>query len=123
MAEEKKWYSLRVISGKEKKIRERLVAEITRSGWSDIVTQVIVPSEKVYKIRNSKKVIIERNILPGYLLVEAQPEKFSAEIVQHIANMPDIIHFLGKNDPIPMKRRKPIECSEKWMNRKRSVRP
>ncbi len=104
MAEEKKWYSLRVISGKEKKIRERLVAEIARSGWADIVTQIIVPSEKVYKIRNGKKVIIERNILPGYLLVEAQPEKFSGEIVQHISNMPDIIHFLGKNDPIPMKK-------------------
>ena len=59
MAEETKWYSLRVISGKEKKIRERLVAEITRSGWLEIVTQVIVPSEKVYKIRNGKKVIVQ----------------------------------------------------------------
>ncbi|MEO6190224.1 MAG: transcription termination/antitermination protein NusG [Saprospiraceae bacterium] len=104
MAEETKWYSLRVISGKEKKIRERLVAEITRSGWLEIVTQVIVPSEKVYKIRNGKKVITERNILPGYLLVEAQPEKFSGEIVQQITNMPDIIHFLGRNNPTPMKK-------------------
>lgn len=102
MAEEKRWYSLRVISGKEKKIRERLELEINRSGWSDFITQVIVPSEKVYKIRNGKKVILERNILPGYLLVEAMPSKLSGEIVQHIANMPDIIHFLGKNTPIPM---------------------
>ncbi|NOT36523.1 MAG: transcription termination/antitermination factor NusG [Saprospiraceae bacterium] len=104
MEQEKKWYSLRVISGKEKKIRERILAEIARSGWTDIIPQIIVPSEKVYKIRNSKKVVIERNILPGYLLVEAQPEKFGAEIVQHIANMPDVIHFLGKNDPTPMKK-------------------
>ncbi|MEP7196932.1 MAG: transcription termination/antitermination protein NusG [Saprospiraceae bacterium] len=104
MEEETKWYSLRVISGKEKKIRERLIAEITRSGWSEIVTQVIVPSEKVYKIRNSKKVIIERNILPGYLLVEAHPEKFSGEIVQQLSNMPDVIHFLGRNNPTPMKK-------------------
>jgi transcription termination/antitermination protein NusG len=52
MSEEKRWYSLRVISGKEKKIRERLVLEINRSGWSEFITQVIVPSEKVYKIRN-----------------------------------------------------------------------
>ncbi|HRI00779.1 MAG TPA: transcription termination/antitermination protein NusG [Saprospiraceae bacterium] len=102
MAEERRWYSLRVISGKEKKIRERLEQEIHRSGWSEIISQVIVPSEKVYKIRNSKKVIMERNLLPGYLLVEALPSKFSPEIVQHIANMPDIIHFLGKNVPIPM---------------------
>ena len=83
MADETRWYSLRVISGKEKKIRERLIADILRSGWADIVPQIIVPSEKVYKIRNSKKVIMERNILPGYLLVEAYPSKFSGEIVQH----------------------------------------
>ncbi|HMS28838.1 MAG TPA: transcription termination/antitermination protein NusG [Saprospiraceae bacterium] len=102
MSEEKRWYSLRVISGKEKKIRERLEQEVQRSGWAEIITQVIVPSEKVYKIRNSKKVIMERNLLPGYLLVEAIPSKFSGEIVQHINNMPDIIHFLGKNVPLPM---------------------
>ena len=102
MADETRWYSLRVISGKEKKIRERLIADILRSGWADIVPQIIVPSEKVYKIRNSKKVIMERNILPGYLLVEAFPSKFSGEIVQHLSNMPDVIHFLGKNNPIPM---------------------
>lgn len=102
MSDEKRWYSLRVISGKEKKIRERLELEINRYGWSEVITQVIVPSEKVYKIRNGKKVIMERNILPGYLLVEAVMGKLTGEMVQHITNMPDIIHFLGKNKPIPM---------------------
>ena len=92
MSDDKKWYSLRVISGKEKKIRDRVALEVQRSGWSEIVTQVIVPSEKVYKIRNGKKVILERNILPGYLLIEAIPGKFSGEMVQQISNMPDIIH-------------------------------
>ena len=47
MAEEKKWYSLRVISGKEKKIQERIDFEVQRSGWQDIITSVLVPSEKV----------------------------------------------------------------------------
>jgi transcriptional antiterminator NusG len=45
---------------------------------------------------------MERNILPGYLLVEAVLGKLTGEMVQHITNMPDIIHFLGKNKPIPM---------------------
>lgn len=102
MSEDKKWYSLRVISGKEKKIKERLELEITRSGWSDYITQIIVPSEKVYKIRNGKKVILERNILPGYLLVEADPTKFTGEMVQTISQMTNVIHFLGKMNPIPM---------------------
>lgn len=103
MSEEKKWYSLRVISGKERKIKERIELEIQREGWSEFITQVIVPTEKVYKIRNGKKVISERNILPGYLLIEADPVRFTPEIVQTIANVPNVIHFLGKNTPIPMR--------------------
>ena len=102
MSDKKKWYSLRVISGKERKIKERIELEMQRSGWSDVVTQVLVPSEKVYKIRNGKKVILERNILPGYILVEAVQGKFSGEMVQAIANIPNVIHFLGRNNPIPM---------------------
>ena len=99
---DKRWYSLRVISGKERKIKERIELEVQRSGWSDFITQVLVPSEKVYKIRNGKKVIMERNILPGYILLEAVPEKLSGEVVQAISNMPNVIHFLGRNNPVPM---------------------
>lgn len=98
-----KWYSLRVISGKERKIKERIELEVQRSGWDAFITQVLVPTEKVYKIRGGKKVISERNILPGYILVEADPNKFSGEMVQTIANIPNVIHFLGKTNPIPMR--------------------
>jgi len=103
MSEDKRWYSLRVISGKERKIKERIELEIQRSNWGDFVTQVLVPTEKVYKIRNGKKVISERNILPGYILVEAVKGKFSGEMVQAIAGIPNVIHFLGKTNPIPMR--------------------
>ena len=102
MSDDRKWYSLRVISGKEKKIKERIELEIQRSEWTESVTQVLVPSEKVYKIRNGKKVIMERNILPGYILIEAVPSKFSGEIIQTISNIPNVIHFLGRTNPIPM---------------------
>ncbi|HMS69827.1 MAG: transcription termination/antitermination factor NusG [Saprospiraceae bacterium] len=102
MSETSRWYSLRVISGKEKKIKEKIDLEIDRNGWSEIVLQVIVPIEKVFKMQNGKKRTIERNILPGYILVEAEPDKFSGEIVQHISSMTNVMHFLGKNNPIPM---------------------
>lgn len=102
MDEEKKWFSLRASSGKEKKIKERIELEVQRSGWKDFITQVLVPSEKVYKIRNGKKVILERNILPGYILLEADPLKLKGDMVQAIANIPNVIHFLGRENPIPM---------------------
>ncbi len=98
----KRWFSLRVISGKERKIKERIELEIQRSGWTDFITQILVPTEKVYKIRQGKKVISERNILPGYILVEAIAKNFTGEMVQAITGMPNVIHFLGRNNPIPM---------------------
>jgi len=87
MSEEKRWYSLRVISGKERKIKERLDTEIQRNEWSGFISQVVVPLEKVYKIRNGKKVVSERNILPGYILIEATEGKLSGDIVTGIQNL------------------------------------
>lgn len=103
MSEEKKWYSLRVISGKERKIKERIDLEVQRNGWDSFISQVLVPTEKVYKIRNGKKVISERNILPGYILIESSPNGLVGDVVQTIANVPNVIHFLGKETPIPMR--------------------
>ncbi|NRB61539.1 MAG: transcription termination/antitermination factor NusG [Saprospiraceae bacterium] len=101
--EDKRWYSLRVISGKERKIKERIELEVDRSKWTEVITQVLVPTEKVYKIRSGKKVISERNILPGYILIRAVPGRFSGEMITTIANIPNVIHFLGKDNPIPMR--------------------
>ncbi|MBK7938119.1 MAG: transcription termination/antitermination factor NusG [Lewinellaceae bacterium] len=101
-AADKKWYSLRVISGKEKKIQERILLEIERSGWKEFVFSVIVPTEKVYKIRNGKKVMQERNLLPGYILIEAVGAKLNGDVAKVIADIPNVIHFLGKETPIPM---------------------
>lgn len=81
--------------------------EIDRAGWRDIVPQVILPTEKVYKIRNGKKVIQERTLTPGYLLVEAVYKSgksvLDGEIAQSIEAVKDVIHFLGDIKPIPMR--------------------
>lgn len=99
---DRKWYSLRVISGKERKIQERILLEIERSNWKEAVFSVVVPTEKVYKIRNGKKVMQERNLLPGYILVEALGGKLNGDIAKMISDIPNVIHFLGKETPLPM---------------------
>ena len=103
MSDEKKWYVLRVISGKERKTKEYIDLEVNRSKWTDVVSQVLVPIEKVYKIRNGKKVVQERNIYPGYILVEADDKRFSGEMVQTIRNVSGVINFLGDNRPQAMR--------------------
>jgi transcriptional antiterminator NusG len=99
---EGKWYSLRVISGKEKKIKEKIELEVERNQWKDAVLQVVVPIERVFKMRNGKKQTLERNILPGYILLQAIPDKFTGEMVQAISSLTNVMHFLGRNNPIPM---------------------
>jgi transcriptional antiterminator NusG len=67
----KKWYVLKAISGKENKAKEYIQNEISKLGLQEYVSQVLVPTEKVFSIRNGKKVVKERNYFPGYVMIEA----------------------------------------------------
>ena len=99
----KKWFVVRAVSGKERKVKEQLELEISRQKLSDYVGQILIPTEKVFQIRNGKKINKEKTYLPGYVLVEA----FLIGEVQHvIKGITNVIGFLGGKkggDPIPMR--------------------
>src|SRR5206468_7409963 len=95
---ETKWYVLRVVSGKERKVKEYLDKEISRGGWGDIVKQVFLPVEKVYKVQNGKKVMRERNYYPGYVMIEIGEGKLNDDLRDTIKNTTNVIHFLGKEN-------------------------
>ncbi len=98
---EKKWYVLRAISGKESKVREYLDAEIKNTDLSEYVSQVLIPTEKVYQVRNGKKIVKERSYLPGYVLVEAA---LVGEVAHRLRNTPNVIGFLGGQEkPVPLR--------------------
>jgi transcriptional antiterminator NusG len=92
--QETKWYVLRVVSGKERKVKEYLDKDIIRSGWQNTIRQVFLPMEKVYKVQNGKKVMREKNYFPGYVMLEVLEGKLSDDIVQHISNISNVMHFL-----------------------------
>src|SRR3954466_1079273 len=91
---ESKWYVLRVVSGKERKVKEYLDKDISRNGWNDIVKQVFLPMEKVYKVQNGKKVMREKNYFPGYVMIEVADGKLTDDMVQHISGISNVMHFL-----------------------------
>ena len=86
----KKWYVLRAAGGKEKKAKEYLEKEIERRSLQDLVSQVLVPTEKVYKIRDGKRVCTERLFYPGYVLIEAE---LTGELQHIIRN--EVPHMSG----------------------------
>jgi transcriptional antiterminator NusG len=89
-----KWYVLRVVSGKERSVKEYLDKDIVRQGWSELVKQVYLPMDKVYKVQNGKKVMREKNFYPGYVFIEVADGKLNDDMVQHISNISNIMHFL-----------------------------
>ena len=82
-----KWYVLRVVSGKERSVKEYLDKDIARNGWTEIIKQVFLPMEKVYKVQKGKKVMREKNYFPGYVMLEVLDGKLNDEIVHHISNI------------------------------------
>ncbi len=91
MEQSKKWYVVRAVSGKEKKAKEYIEGEMAKRGWTELVPQVLIPTEKVFTVRNGKKVVKDRQFFPGYVLIEAD---LRDEIIPVIQNLPNVLDFL-----------------------------
>ncbi len=99
----KRWYVVRAISGKENMVKEYMEMEINRMKMNDYFGQILIPTEKVFQIRNGKKKSKEKAFLPGYVLVEAA---LVGEAPHLIKGIPNVIGFLGAEkhgDPLPMR--------------------
>ena len=86
------WYVLKAISGKESKVKEYIETAMRTAGWDEFVQQVLIPTEKVVQLRNGKRVVKERNFLPGYVLVEAN---LVDECYPRLRNVPNVLGFLS----------------------------
>ncbi len=104
---ELKWYVVRVVSGQEKKIKLYLENEIERENLQEFIPQILIPSEKVFEMRNGKKRVREKNFFPGYVLVSA--DLSHGEANHTVTSIPGVIGFLGNNtagaskEPVPLR--------------------
>ncbi len=94
---EKKWYTLRVYSGQESKVKAHLDNEIQFKDMQDDFGRVVVPSEPVLEMRNGKKRLKNKVFFPGYILIEMSYNTKSAHLVQET---PGVLGFIGpRNNP------------------------
>ena len=96
------WYSLRVISGKEKNTEENILREAGDNDITNDIEEVFVPFEKVIEMRNNKKRIREKMFFPGYILIKMNLTANSKFVVE---NAPGVLSFVGPkgNKPIPLR--------------------
>ena len=100
MTEEPKWYVVHTYSGHEKKVKTSLELLVLNKGMKDLIVKVVVPTEEVVKTTNGKKKIIERKILPGYVLVKMIITNDSWYVVR---NVKGVLGFVGPDaKPVPI---------------------
>lgn len=98
---ELKWYIVRTFSGHENKVKTVIEHEVALRGWSEKITRVLIPSEKVFEMKDGKKKSKNKNFFPGYILVEAVLTK---EVMHFIQAVPSVMSFLGtKTEPAPLR--------------------
>ena len=96
-----RWYIVHTYSNFEKKVAEEIKRQAQIQGQTDLIEEVLVPTEEVIEVRRGQKVNAERKFLPGYVLVRA---KLTDEADHLIKNVAKVTGFLGQNNkPMPLR--------------------
>ena len=96
------WYSLRVISGKERTVEDNINYESKLQKIEEAIEEVFVPFEKVVQVRNNKKVVKERVFFPGYILIKMKLDKVTKYFIENIQGVISFVGPKGKN-PTPLR--------------------
>ena len=97
----KQWYVVHTQTGYEDKVRANIEGRAKTSSVSDLISQVLVPTEKVSEVKAGKKKISTRKFFPGYILVEME---LTDDTWYLIKNTPGVSGFIGSGRrPIPLK--------------------
>lgn len=65
-----KWYVLNTYSGHENKVTSLITQRMENSGLSDLLGQVLVPTQSKIILKDGQKKTVDERILPGYVLIQ-----------------------------------------------------
>ncbi|MGE3328407.1 MAG: transcription termination/antitermination protein NusG [Acidimicrobiia bacterium] len=101
-----KWYVVHTQSGYEKKVKSNIEARIQSMNMEDQIFEVVIPMEDVTEFKNGKKVVVQKKVFPGYLLVRCHMTDDSWYVIR---NTPGATGFVGQGrqnqKPTPLSRR------------------
>ena len=95
------WFVVHTQSGYEKKVKQNLEARISSMNMEERIHEVVIPMEDVVEFKNGKKVVVQKKVFPGYLLVRCNLDDDSWYVVR---NTPGVTGFVGqgaKPSPLP----------------------
>ena len=94
------WYVIHTYSGYEDAVKKALEQRTESMGMQEYVFEVVVPKEKVVIMKSGKQEVVEKNLFPGYVLVDMIVTDASWFMVR---NTPNVTGFVGSgNIPVPV---------------------
>jgi transcriptional antiterminator NusG len=97
------WYVVHTYAGYEQKVRANLEQRIQSMNMEDAIFEVVIPLEDVVEFKGGKKVVVQKKVFPGYLLVRCFMDD---EAWYCIRNTPAVTGFVGAGSkPTPLSRR------------------
>ena len=94
------WYVIHTYAGYEDAVKQALDQRIESMGMQDYIFQIVVPKEKQLIFKKNQPIETERNLFPGYVLVDMMVTEKSWYVVR---NTPNVTGFVGSgNIPIPV---------------------
>lgn len=91
-----KWYVIQVLSTQEKKVKKALEDFRNASAMSEMIEQILIPTENVSEVKKGQQKISEKRIWPGYILVKMT---LNDDSWMYVKNTPGVIDFLGGETP------------------------
>ena len=122
------WFVVHVLSGQENKVRDNIVKRVKTEEMSDLVYEVLVPTERVSEIKKGKKSETTRKFFPGYLIVNMYLFDDNKHLVDKtwyfIKDTSGVIGFAGTKDrPIPMRQSEVDNMLAQMREREEKVKP
>ena len=98
-----RWFVVHTQSGYEKKVKQNLEARTASMNMEERILEVVIPMDDVVEFKGGKKVVVQKKMFPGYLLVRCHLDDDSWYVIR---NTPGIVNFVGAGGkPSPLSRR------------------
>ncbi len=115
---EGQWFVIQVMSGQEKKVKKNLEENRASTGMTDMVLEVVVPTENVAEVKRGEQKISEKRLWPGYALVKM---KLTDDSWMYVKETNGVIDFLGGGKPVPLSEAEVAEILNDLQARKGEV--
>jgi len=94
------WYVIHTYSGYEDAVKRAVEQRIESMSMQEYIFEVVVPKEKVAVVKAGKQQVVEKNLFPGYVLIDMIVTDASWFVVR---NTPNVTGFVGSgNTPVPV---------------------